>query len=53
VLTGLAESCTKAVAEQVLEPVGKYQAFIAVLQRDAQDNRAVPNGYDLVMPSKL
>jgi hypothetical protein len=39
-LTGLAESCTKAVAEQGLEPAGKYQAFIAVLQRDAQDSLA-------------
>jgi hypothetical protein len=39
-LTGLPESCTKAVAKQALEPVGKYQAFIAVLQRDAQDSLA-------------
>jgi hypothetical protein len=36
-LTGLPESCAKAVAEEGLEPAGKYQAFIAVLQRDAQD----------------
>ena len=35
-LNGLAESCTKAVAKQGLEPAGKYQAFIAVLERDVQ-----------------
>ena len=39
-LTGLAESCEKAVAEESLEPAGKYQAFIAVLRRDAQDSLA-------------
>ena len=39
-LTGLAESCAKAVAEEGLEPSGKYQAFVAVLQRDAQDSLA-------------
>ena len=38
-LDGLAESCTKAAAESGLEP-GKYQAFIAVLRRDAQDSLA-------------
>ncbi len=35
-LTGLAESCAKAVEEQRLEPAEKYHAFIGVLQRDAQ-----------------
>jgi hypothetical protein len=39
-LTGLAESCAKAVAEERLEPAGKYQAFVTVLQRDAQDSLA-------------
>src|SRR5580765_3915915 len=39
-LNGLAESCTRSVAEQGLEPAAKYQAFIAVLQRDAQDSLA-------------
>ncbi len=28
------------MAEQGLEPAGKYQAFIAVLERDAQDSLA-------------
>ena len=40
VLTGLAESCAKAVAEEGLDPAEKYQAFIAVLERDAQDSLA-------------
>ncbi len=39
-LTGLAESCAKAVAEERLDPAEKYQAFIAVLKRDAQDSLA-------------
>ena len=39
-LTGLAESCAKAVAEEGLDPAEKYQAFIAVLERDAQDSLA-------------
>jgi hypothetical protein len=39
-LTGLAESCAKVVAEERLEPAGKYQAFVTVLQRDAQDSLA-------------
>jgi hypothetical protein len=39
-LTGLAESCTKAVAEAGLKPAGRYQAFIAVLERDANDSLA-------------
>jgi hypothetical protein len=39
-LTGLAESCAKAVSEEGLDPAEKYQAFIAVLERDAQDSLA-------------
>jgi hypothetical protein len=45
-LTGLAESCAKTVAEEGLEPAGKYQAFITVLHRDAQDSLAA---LDLVL----
>jgi hypothetical protein len=45
-LTGLAESCAKTVAEEGLEPALKYDAFIAVLQRDAQDSLAA---LDLVL----
>ena len=39
-LTGLADSCAQTVAEEGLEPAGKYHAFIAVLHRDAQDSLA-------------
>ncbi len=39
-LTGMAESCAEAVEEGELEPAGKYGAFIAVLDRDAQDSLA-------------
>jgi len=39
-MTGLAESCSEAAAEQGLEPAGKYEAFISVLQRDASDSLA-------------
>jgi hypothetical protein len=45
-MTGLAESCTEAAAEQGLEPAGKYEAFISVLQRDATDSLAA---VDLVL----
>src|SRR6202047_2271352 len=45
-LTGLAESCAKTVAEEGLKPAGKYDAFITVLQRDAQDSLAA---LDLVL----
>ena len=45
-LTGLAESCAQTVAEEGLEPAGKYDAFITVLQRDAQDSLAA---LDLVL----
>jgi hypothetical protein len=39
-LTGLAQTCTKAVADGGLDPAEKYRAFIAVLDRDAQDSLA-------------
>ncbi len=39
-LNGLAVSCSRAIAESGLEPVAKYQAFISVLDRDAQDSLA-------------
>jgi hypothetical protein len=39
-MTGLAESCVQAVQELEPAPMAKYQAFCAVLDRDAQDSRA-------------
>jgi hypothetical protein len=39
-MTGLAESCAQAVQELEPEPMAKYQAFCAVLDRDAQDSLA-------------
>ena len=39
-LSGLAESYTAAVQEQALEPAARYQAFLAVLSRDANDSLA-------------
>jgi hypothetical protein len=39
-MTGLAGSCGRAISEDGLEPAGKYMAFIAVLDRDAQDSVA-------------
>ncbi len=42
----LAEKCSKAVKEQRLEPVEKYRAFFAVLDRDARDSLAA---IDLVL----
>jgi hypothetical protein len=39
----LAEGCSKVVKEQRLEPVEKYQAFLVVLDRDAQDSLAAIN----------
>ncbi|MGH9547171.1 MAG: hypothetical protein ACRD23_18345 [Terriglobales bacterium] len=39
-LAGIAECCTEAVNDEGLEPAGKYQAFIAVLDRDARDSLA-------------
>ena len=42
-IAGLAEGCSKVVKEQRLEPVEKYQAFLVVLDRDAQDSLAAIN----------
>jgi hypothetical protein len=39
-LTGLPEACAMAVKQVGLEPVGKYLAFIAVLDRDSRDSLA-------------
>jgi len=39
-LTGLPEACAMAVKQEGLEPAGKYQAFIAVLDRDSSDSLA-------------
>ena len=39
-MTGLAESCARAVQELEAEPIAKYQAFCAVLDRDARDSLA-------------
>ncbi len=39
-LTGLAESCAQAVQELEPGPIAQYQAFCAVLDRDAQDSLA-------------
>ncbi|MGH9503424.1 MAG: hypothetical protein ACRD20_11300 [Terriglobales bacterium] len=45
-LTGLAETCSQAAVELGLEPSGKYEAFISVVDRDAQDSLA---GLELVL----
>jgi uncharacterized protein YutE (UPF0331/DUF86 family) len=39
-LEGLVESCATAVKEEGLEPAERYQAFFAVLDRDARDSLA-------------
>src|SRR3989454_9092381 len=39
-LAGLAENCATAVKEEGLEPAERYQAFFAVLDRDACDSLA-------------
>ena len=39
-LDGLAASCSTAVAQKRLEPAGRYEAFFAVLDRDARDASA-------------
>jgi hypothetical protein len=39
-MNGLPESCSQAVAEQGLEPAGKFETFISVVQRDAKDSLA-------------
>ena len=42
-IAGLAEGCSKVVKERRLEPVERYQAFLVVLDRDAQDSLAAIN----------
>jgi len=39
-LSGLAASCRLAVSQQQLEPAAKYQAFVSILDRDAEDSLA-------------
>ena len=39
-LAGIAECCAEAVSDEGFESAGKYQAFIAVLDRDAGDSLA-------------
>jgi len=39
-LTGLAESCARAVEEEGLQPIEKYRAFFSVLDHDAHDSLA-------------
>jgi len=39
-IAGLAESCAQAVQELEAQPVAKFEAFCAVLDRDAQDSLA-------------
>ena len=39
-LTGLSEVCAETVKEQGLDQPERYQAFLAVLARDAQDSLA-------------
>jgi hypothetical protein len=45
-LTGLTEACAMAVREDGLEPVEKYMAFLAVLDRDSRDSLS---GIELVL----
>lgn len=40
-MSGLAESCAKALQQEPLEPAEPYQTFFAVLERDARDSLAV------------
>ena len=39
-MTGLAESCSRAMAASSIEPAAKYEGFISVLDRDAQASLA-------------
>ena len=39
-LSGLKKSCAEAVSEQCLEPRERYEAFLAVVDRDARDSLA-------------
>jgi hypothetical protein len=45
-LIGLPESCKRAVSAQQLEPLGNYDAFCSLLERDAKDSLAA---IDLVL----
>jgi hypothetical protein len=38
VISGLSESCKRAIADQRLEPAPIYEAFCTVLERDARDS---------------
>jgi hypothetical protein len=52
-LDGLSESCATLVKQEGLEPAERYQAFFAMLDRDARDSLAA---IDLVLvqaPSAL
>jgi hypothetical protein len=40
-LTGLAESCRRAIRDSDLEPSGQYDDFCSMLQRDVWDSLAV------------
>jgi hypothetical protein len=39
-MSGLAESCATALKQERLQPAERYQAFFAVLERDASDSLA-------------
>jgi hypothetical protein len=39
-LTGVGEACASAVREEGLQPAEKYNAFVAVVERDARDSLA-------------
>jgi len=40
-LTGLAESCRRAIRDSELEPPEQYEDFCSMLERDVQDSLAV------------
>jgi hypothetical protein len=40
-ISGLTKSCAEAVSQQGLHPRERYEAFLAVVDRDAQDSLAV------------
>ena len=39
-ISGLKKSCAEAISEQRLEPRERYEAFLAVVDRDARDSQA-------------
>src|ERR1700691_1964484 len=39
-ISGLKQNCAEAVSEQRLEPTERYEAFLAVVDRDARDSLA-------------